>query len=116
MNNNNQPAVIINFPETKIIRNIPTDRKKEILDKKFKGEIEELIKEFCDDVTEELYSFAPEVYDESMVLKDISLVASVLAAAICRFHNIPHPMHKFIDDNIKIKKLVAEKDKEPATI
>ena len=34
MNNNNQPAVIINFPETKIIKNIPNERKKEILKKR----------------------------------------------------------------------------------
>lgn len=96
-----QKENVLSFPTNRIVREVPSERKKELMDKKFQEEIGEVARNINDEVLEMLLSVTPENYDKKRFSIDASFATAILSATVARLHGLKHPLHKFIDDHIK---------------
>ena len=94
---------IINFPKDRIIRESP-NLTEELAKAKQKG-----VKNFCDQLTEEMIIIMLDVLDNSGIetdtdtfQKDIALTIDSLRATLYRSMGLPHHLHDFIDNNLTV--------------
>lgn len=93
---------IISFPTNKIVRNIPSEQKKKLMDKQFLDEISEITYSMGEDIQEMIQSVTPEKFNEDALKRDLSFSVAIITAMVYRMHGLDHPLQEFIDDHVSI--------------
>ena len=96
---------VFKFPENKIVREVPINveeierAKEKSLQKHAESIVEDLMLSLIDAIENYGIDVDTENFD-----KDISFVVDGLRASIYRSFSIDHPLHSFIDTNVKVIK------------
>lgn len=100
---NEEPANILQFPRSKIVREqLPNIEELEKLKEKgMQNFADALVEDISDNILNELNGCGIDIEDDSFI-KDYYFVTMIMSAAIYRSLKIEHPMHDYIDTHIKV--------------
>ena len=94
---------VVEFPKHKIVREAPVNN--ELLEKaqlrSLQNHADAIIEDLVDNIASELENEGIDI-DNSQFLKDFSLTVDSLRATVYRNFGLDHPLHSFIDDNIRM--------------
>ena len=101
---NDNKATILKFPESKIVRINPDidagGERQKLADKNLSDNITaNLIIGFVLDNLEQVYGID---IDDPEFAKYFSFVANIFQATMYKYYGVPHHLHKFIDESVKL--------------
>jgi hypothetical protein len=92
---------VIEFPKHKVVRDVPG----EVLEERNRRADQKMADTIVDEITgmiiTELDNYYVEIENKQFT-KDFVLVLDALKAAVYRSFGLPHHLHDFIDDNVKL--------------
>jgi hypothetical protein len=110
-------AEIIKFPSSRIIREVPQEALKAMLQKGELNQINDLVDDICSSIYQELFECGIDTETESFY-RDFSYLSHVARATIYRNFRIDHELHPFLDETVKVltkeefDKMRAEAERE----
>ena len=92
---------VIEFPKHKVVRDVPG----EVIEERNRRADQKMADTIVDEITgmviTELDNYYVEIENKQFT-KDFVLVLDALKAAVYRSFGLPHHLHDFIDDNVKL--------------
>lgn len=94
---------VVEFPKHKIVREAPVNS--ELLEKaqlrSLQNHADTIVEDLISNIAEELENEGIDI-DNNQFLKDFSLTVDALRATVYRNFGLEHPLHSFIDENIRM--------------
>ena len=94
---------VLKFPENKIVRQTQVDIKaiEEAKERSLFAFADNIMDDLVENLVSDIESNGIDIEDDSF-LKDFSLTVDALRATIYRTFKLPHTLHSFIDENVKV--------------
>jgi molecular chaperone GrpE (heat shock protein) len=94
---------IVEFPKNKIFRDAPVNIEliEKAKEKALASFADSVVETMIDNLLEGLDNFGLDTQEETFI-KDFSLTVDAIRATVYRSLGIPHQLHEFIDDNVKL--------------
>lgn len=94
-------AKIIQFPESRIVREVPSEAVKAMLDKGARKQIDEVVDGVQGSFFQELMEYGIDTETENFY-KDFSYLCHVAKALVYRNFKLEHELHPFLDETVEV--------------
>ena len=105
---------IVEFPKNKIFRDAPVNIEliEKAKEKALASFADSVVETMIDNLLEGLDNFGIDT-EEDAFIKDFSLTVDAIRATVYRSLGIPHKLHEFIDDNVKLINRITGEPLDP---